>query len=87
MGTFLATVALGGDNVAVWTPLLRAGNFVHGGVVLAVFAGCQILFVSFARRLVLHPRITQWGEKVGHWALPVVYVLLGVVILLETGVI
>ncbi len=85
--TFVSTLALGGDNVAVWTPLLRAGGFIHGGVVLAVFTGCQILFVSLARRLVRHPRISQWAERVGHWVLPLVYVLLGVVILLETRVI
>lgn len=85
-GTFVSTLALGGDNLAVWTPLLRAGGILHGLVVLAVFAVSQIAFVTGARSLVRHPHITRLSDRAGQWALPAVYLALGVVILLETGV-
>ncbi len=86
IATFTATVALGGDNIAVWTPLLRAGGIAHALVVLVVFAVGQLGFVSLARLTAQHPRLVGFGERAGQWVLPAIYASLGVIILLETGV-
>ena len=37
--TFAMTLALGGDNLAVWIPLLRADGFFHAFVTVAVSVG------------------------------------------------
>ena len=43
--TFAMTLALGGDNLAVWIPLLRADGFFHSFVTVAIFAVMELLFI------------------------------------------
>ncbi|MGH9020185.1 MAG: cadmium resistance transporter [Acidimicrobiales bacterium] len=81
--TFLVTLALGGDNVAVWTPLLRAVGVLAAAGVVAVFALWEALFVAGAIALARHPRVVAWGARRGPTIVPWVYVGLGALILVE----
>lgn len=81
--TFTVTLALGGDNLAVWIPLLRASGTVRGLGTATVFAAWEALFVAGALRLVRHPRAVTWGMRWGPALVPWVYVALGVLILVE----
>jgi cadmium resistance protein CadD (predicted permease) len=81
--TFVMTVALGGDNLAVWLPLLRANGVAHAALTVATFALWDIVFVLSAQRLASHPRVVTWGASHAPAFMPYVYVLLGVLILFE----
>ena len=82
---FVVTVALGADNLAVWIPIFRANP--HGRLVIAllVFAVWQGLFVAVARGLASHPRLREHGAKISARAVPGLYALLGVVIIIQCG--
>ncbi len=81
--TFSVSVALGGDNVAVWIPLLRANNVAHEILTVLVFAVWELLFVTGARLIAGHARVVSFGEKYGHVVLPWLYIGLGILILVE----
>ncbi|MEO9180398.1 MAG: cadmium resistance transporter [Acidimicrobiales bacterium] len=83
--TFAMTLALGGDNLAVWIPLLRANGVFHAVITVAIFALLEFFFLVGARSLVSHPRIVSWGSKYAPSLLPWVYFGLGVLILIECG--
>jgi len=84
--TFLVTLGLGGDNLAVWIPLLRVGGLAHEFALCAIFAFWQIVFVALAWALATHPRVVAWGRRSGRYVVPWLYVALGVVILAECHV-
>jgi cadmium resistance protein CadD (predicted permease) len=81
--TFLVTLAIGGDNVAVWIPLFRAAGLRHGVIALATFVAWDLLFLFSARKLATHPKVVAWGRAHMPGLMPYVYVLLGVLILVE----
>jgi cadmium resistance protein CadD (predicted permease) len=81
--TFIITLAIGGDNVAVWIPLFRASGLRHALAAIATFAIWELLFLYSARRLAAHPRVVTWGRAHMPALMPFVYVLLGVLILIE----
>lgn len=84
--TFLITLGLGGDNLAVWIPLLRASGALHAVALCAIFAVWQVLFVMLSWSLATHPRVVNWGQRSGHYFVPWLYAVLGVVILFECHV-
>lgn len=84
--TFLITLGLGGDNLAVWIPLLRANGLAHEIALCIVFALWQVLFIAVAWALATHPRVIGWGQKSGRYFVPWLYVGLGFVILFECHV-
>jgi cadmium resistance protein CadD (predicted permease) len=81
--TFVMTFALGGDNLAVWIPLLRANGVAHSMVTIATFALWEAAFLVGAQRLATHPRVVHWGNQHAASFMPYVYVLLGLLILVE----
>jgi cadmium resistance protein CadD (predicted permease) len=83
--TFVVTLALGGDNLAVWIPLLRADGIAHAFVTVIVFAVMELLFIVTARAISGHPRLVEWGTKHAPSFLPWLYFGLGVLILVECG--
>ncbi len=83
--TFAITLALGGDNLAVWIPLLRADGIAHAIVTVVIFAVLELLFIVTARGVAGHPRVVEWGTKHAPSFLPWMYFGLGVLILIECG--
>ena len=84
--TFLITLGLGGDNLAVWIPLLRASGMMRGFALCAIFAFWQVLFVGLSWALATHPRVVDWGQRGGRYFIPWLYGALGFVILHECHV-
>ena len=77
----LLTVAGGGDNVAVYVPLLHALGASDGAVTVVVFlvmVGAWCVLAAFVAR---RPGVTALMDSAGRWLVPVVYVALGVWIL------
>ena len=83
--TYTMTLALGGDNLAVWIPLLRIGGSVGGITSAVVFLGWEVLFLLAAQTLAGHPRVVEWGKTRGPRLVPFVYLILGALILIESG--
>lgn len=83
--TFAITIALGGDNLAVWIPLLRANGAFHALITIFIFAAWEILFILSAQALVKHPRVVTWGTEHAKDFIPWIYLGLGVLILVECG--
>ena len=81
--TFLMTFAIGGDNIAVWTPLLRASDNTKTLISAGVFIFWELIFVATAQTLTQRPRVVTWGNKRAPELIPWVYLLLGVMILVE----
>ena len=81
--TFLMTFAIGGDNIAVWTPLLRASDNTKTLISAGVFIFWELIFVATAQTLTQRPRVVAWGNKRAPELIPWVYLLLGVMILVE----
>jgi len=84
--TFAVTLGLGGDNLAVWIPLLRASGVVHALALIAIFCVCQAVFVALSWGLATHPRVVSWGQHRGRYVVPWLYLVLGAVILFECRV-
>lgn len=83
--TFAMTLALGGDNLAVWIPLLRANGVVHAFVSVIVFAALEFLYLVSARALTSRPSVVAWGTTHARRFIPWIYFGLGVLILIECG--
>ena len=81
------TVANGGDNIGVYTPLLAtlsvSGRIIFGVVfVVLVFVWCWL-----AHWLSRRPQIARTLQNYGHIIMPIVLLLLGIFILFESGAI
>jgi cadmium resistance protein CadD (predicted permease) len=77
------TVANGGDNIAVYTPLFAVRSAMETLVIIAVFAVMTILWCAAARWLVYHPTIGAPIRRYGHRLLPFILIGLGIFIMVE----
>jgi cadmium resistance protein CadD (predicted permease) len=81
----LVTIGAGGDNLAVYIPLFRVSHV--GGTLwtLLLFAGAELLLTLFVRRAGQHPRVRATMTRLGAFATPVLYCVIGVLVLVEAG--
>jgi len=85
VSSFLVTLAIGADNVAVYVPVLATGTALAAGASLAVWLACDLGLVGVAAWLGRHPSTERVVERLGPLALPVLYVVIGVVVLVRAG--
>ena len=79
------TIAAGGDNLAVYIPLLRVGGATNLGVIAAVFVVGEVLVTWLVLAGGRHPRARQMMLRVGHVAVPVLLCCVGVLIMVQAG--
>lgn len=79
------TIANGGDNIAVYTPLLAARSGAEIAVFGIVFAALTAAWCIAARWIVSHPALRSPIDRYGHRVVPFVLIALGVLILVEAG--
>jgi cadmium resistance protein CadD (predicted permease) len=82
----LVTVANGGDNISVYALLFRTSGVTDTVVAIGVFfvllgLWCVAAGVLSSRKAVVTPLL-----RLGHWLVPAVFVAIGVVILVRSGV-
>lgn len=82
VATAALTLACGADNVATFVPLLQRTPRAQWLVLLAVFAGCVLVLCATAARLGSRRRLRDVLHRYGAWAVPVVYVSVGLWVLL-----
>lgn len=81
------TVANGGDNIAVYTPVFATRDGLQSLVIVLVFVVMIAVWVVIAHWLVNHPTIGAPIRRYGRIATPLILIGLGVLIIVESGVI
>ncbi|MDQ7904461.1 cadmium resistance transporter [Phytohabitans sp. ZYX-F-186] len=79
------TIANGADNISVYTPMLRTIGLTASLVTVAVFAVLVAAWCAAGSWLGSHGRVVALVRGYGHWLVPGVFVLIGTVIVLESG--
>jgi cadmium resistance transport/sequestration family protein len=85
LGVASITIANGGDNIAIYTPVFRTISTTDALVTIPVCLVLLALWCLFARAIGTNEKVTEALEKVEHWLVPVVFIGLGVFILIESG--
>lgn len=80
------TIANGADNIAVYTPMFRTIGWSGSVVTVVVFAVLVAAWCLAASWLGSHRRVIAVVERWGHWLVPIVFVVIGAVIIAESGV-
>jgi cadmium resistance protein CadD (predicted permease) len=79
------TIANGGDNIGVYVPLLTTMSNGEKIEMIFIFGVMTYLWCIMARYLSSRPLIANQIDKFGHVIMPVVLLLLGVFIIVESG--
>lgn len=79
------TIANGADNLSVYTPLFRTVGGGDSVIIVATFAVLVAVWCLAASCLGSHQKIVAVIERCGHILVPVVFMVIGAVILLESG--
>ncbi|PST64832.1 quaternary ammonium transporter [Rhizobium sp. SEMIA4064] len=81
------TIANGGDNISIYTPLFATRTIDEIAIIAIVFALMTALWLAAAHFLVNHPTIGAPIRRYGHLIVPFVLMGLGILILHEAGTI
>ena len=83
----LLTIASGGDNLGIYIPYFASLDWAQTLVALLVFAIGVIIFCELSRGLSSIPLISETIEKYKQIIVPLVFILLGLYIMYESGTI
>ena len=83
----LLTIASGGDNLGIYIPYFASLDWAQTLVALLVFAIGIIIFCELSRVLSSIPLISETIEKYKRIIVPLVFILLGLYIMYESGTI
>jgi cadmium resistance protein CadD (predicted permease) len=78
------TIANGADNIAVYTPMFRTIGLTGSLVTAGVFAVLVAVWCGAGAYLGTHPKVVRVAGRFGHWIVPVVFLLIGAWIILES---
>ena len=81
------TIANGADNISVYTPLFRTIGPTRTLVTVAVFAVGVAVWCLVGSWLGSHKAVVRLIERWGHWIVPIVFIAIGTVIVIESGVV
>ena len=79
------TIANGGDNIGIYTPLFAALTSTNKIIMVTIFLAMTFLWCLAAKYLTTHPFVEKAIDKYGHLVTPFVLVLLGLYIMYESG--
>ncbi|WP_433236811.1 cadmium resistance transporter [Streptosporangium sp. CA-135522] len=80
------TIANGADNISVYTPVLRTIGTGATAVTIAVFVAGVALWCLAGSWLGSHRRIIEIVERYGQWIVPAVFMAIGGLIVIGSGV-
>jgi cadmium resistance protein CadD (predicted permease) len=81
----LITVASGGDNLAVYIPLFRDGGTTNHLAVGSVFLVGEVLLTLLVLQIGRHPRLRGVMARIGAPAVPILYCIIGGLVLVQAG--
>lgn len=79
------TIGNGSDNISTYIPLFATGSFIHMEVLIGLFLLLVGLWCYIGYILVRFPSIASIVEQCGHIILPLVFIVLGIIIIIEAG--
>lgn len=79
------TIANGGDNIGIYTPLFASSTPVQLGLLLGLFFVLLGLWCFLGYRLTQQPAVAEMISLYGHILAPCVLIGLGVLILIKSG--
>ncbi|TIX91635.1 cadmium resistance transporter [Rhizobium sp. P44RR-XXIV] len=79
----LVTIANGGDNISVYTPLFATRSAYEILAIGCIFAVMTAIWLAAAHSLVNHPKLGAPIRKHGHRVVPFILICLGILILYE----
>jgi cadmium resistance protein CadD (predicted permease) len=80
------TIANGADNISIYTPVFRTIGAVPTVMTVTVFVAGVALWCLAGSWLGSHKGVIDVVERRGRWIVPVVFVVIGVLIVAESGV-
>ncbi|WP_444948221.1 cadmium resistance transporter [Micromonospora ureilytica] len=86
LGVAGVTIANGADNVAVYVPVFRALGVADSAVFLLVFVLLIAMWCVAGAWLGGHRRVVRLVERAGAWLVPTIFIAIGLVILVSSGV-
>jgi cadmium resistance protein CadD (predicted permease) len=86
LGVAGVTIANGADNVAVYVPVFRTLGVADSAVFLLVFVPLIALWCAAGAWLGGHRRVVRLVERAGTWLVPTIFIAIGAVILVSSGV-
>jgi cadmium resistance protein CadD (predicted permease) len=81
----VVTFGAGGDNLAVYIPLFRVAHLRGTIGTLLIFAVCEALLTLFILWAGRHPRVRGPMTAIGVVATPILYCVIGLLVLIEAG--
>lgn len=81
----VVTVANGGDNIGIYTPLFASSSLAELSILLGLFFALVGVWCLVGYRLTHRPAVVSFMTHYGHIVVPFILIGLGVVILLESG--
>ena len=79
------TVANGADNLTVYTALFRTIDPADSFVTVLVFLVCVAVWCLAGSLLGAHRAVIGVIQRFGHWIVPVVFIVIGAVIVVRSG--
>lgn len=79
----LVTIANGGDNISVYTPLFATRSAYEILAIGFIFAILTAIWIAAAHSLVNHPKLGAPIRRYGHRVVPFVLIAIGILILHE----
>jgi len=80
------TIANGADNISLYTPIFRTSAPGDVVVMVIVFLVLVAVWCAAGRLIGTHRAVTEMLERIEHWLVPLVFIVLGLFILIESGV-
>jgi cadmium resistance protein CadD (predicted permease) len=84
-GVIGLTIANGGDNIAIYTPVFRTSGVTGSAIIIAVFMAGVALYCLASSRLADRREVTLTLQRWGQWVVPAVFIGLGFYIFYKTG--
>jgi cadmium resistance protein CadD (predicted permease) len=81
----LITLGNGGDNLAVYIPVLRRSGAAEGALFVLCLLAFDVLLCGGALALGRHRRTRMAVQRLGSSVKPVVYIVIGVIIVVRSG--
>lgn len=85
LAVVLITVANGGDNIGVYTPVFATSTPTQIGIFAATFMLMVAPLLGFSHWLVNHPSLGAPIRRYAHWLMPLVLIAVGIWVVFEAG--
>jgi cadmium resistance protein CadD (predicted permease) len=81
-----ATISTGGDNISVYTPLLRTLGWPASALAVVVLFAMLGVWCAIGAAIGTNDTVVATLSRLGHFLVPILYICIGALLLIDTGV-